>query len=374
MKIVHLTTVHPADDVRIYKKEVLALQTAGLDVTLVAPDSDAEKALQAPYVPLMRRKGRLNRMVNGPLEAYRKVKNTGAEVVHCHDPELMPLALLFKLLGKKVIFDVHEDYAEQILTKKYLPVYMRRPTAFFIQILERLCMPRFDLLITVVEPIRDKLIRYNKNTIIIRNYPKLSEFDKFFSETASESPQKKFAVYAGGLTEIRAAREMVKASEWAKVPLVLVGKVQDKTLQPLFQNLKNNPQCRYFPHKPFSEVLELFKEALCGLVLFLDTPNNRNGMPNKLFEYMAAGLPVVASHFPVWRQIIEGNQCGLCVNPADPQAIAEAINYYADHPEVARQHGENGRRAVLEKYNWESEARILVEAYKKLLMPDTSKS
>jgi len=90
-------------------------------------------------------------------------------------------------------------------------------------------------------------------------------------------------------------------------------------------------------------------------------------MPNKIFEYMIAGLPVIASNFPLWKEIVEGNNCGICVNPLDPKEIANAIKYLIDHPDEARAMGENGRRSVLEKYNWEKESEKLIRLYEEIL-------
>ena len=92
-------------------------------------------------------------------------------------------------------------------------------------------------------------------------------------------------------------------------------------------------------------------------------PNHVNALPNKMFEYMSAGLPVIASNFPLWKEIVEGNKCGLTVNPLSPKEIAEAIRYLLAHPEEARKMGENGRKAVLEKYNWDNESRKLMVFY-----------
>ena len=81
---------------------------------------------------------------------------------------------------------------------------------------------------------------------------------------------------------------------------------------------------------------------------------------------MAAGLPIIASNFSLWKEIIEGNHCGICVNPLDPKEIARAIEYLIEHPEEAKKMGENGRKAVLEKYNWENESKKLLDVYKGL--------
>ena len=106
---------------------------------------------------------------------------------------------------------------------------------------------------------------------------------------------------------------------------------------------------------------------IAGMVIFRPVPNHINSQPNKLFEYMSAGIPVIASNFPLWQQIVEGNKCGLCVDPLNTRAIAEAIDYMVEHPEEAEEMGQNGREAVLEKYNWEIEEQKLLSFYQQVL-------
>ena len=115
------------------------------------------------------------------------------------------------------------------------------------------------------------------------------------------------------------------------------------------------------------KVSELLAQARVGVATLHPDPNYLGSLPTKLFEYMAAGLPVVASNFPLWKEIVEGNKCGLTVNPLDPEEIAHAIEYLINHPDEARRMGENGRQAVLEKYNWETEGKKLLALYEKLL-------
>ena len=81
---------------------------------------------------------------------------------------------------------------------------------------------------------------------------------------------------------------------------------------------------------------------------------------------MATGLPVIASDFPLWKQIIEENKCGLCVDPLDPKAIAEAIDYLVMHPAEAARMGRNGQMAVKTQYNWAVEEQKLLDLYKSL--------
>jgi glycosyltransferase involved in cell wall biosynthesis len=124
---------------------------------------------------------------------------------------------------------------------------------------------------------------------------------------------------------------------------------------------------RYHGWLPYAELPLRLAAGQAGIVCFLPEPNNVNSGPTKLFEYMALGLPVIASHFPMWREVVEGNECGLCVDPADPRAIAAAMTWLAEHPAEAAAMGERGRAAVLATYNWEAEGERLMQAYERLL-------
>lgn len=367
MKVAHLTTAHQSDDIRIYRKEVLSLKKAGVEVFLVGPVLNENQQLEVPHITLPRIQNRIQRMTLGPVIALMKVIKNKINVVHFHDPEFLPAALILKLLGKKIIYDAHEDIPEQILTKSYLPTYIRKPISSVVKFIEQFCVARFDMVVAVVEPLEKRLSKSKKFSIVLRNFPKLDEFSDFLNQEHANSPGN-YAIYAGGVTEIRGIFQMAEASQKSRIPFVIIGKMQEKKIVNFYdKNQQNYPNLTYIAHIPFQQVLTYYKNARCGLLLYQPTPNNINSSPNKMFEYMAAGLPVVASHFPMWREIIETEQCGICVDPTKPEEIAEAINYYVENPEIARQHGANGRRAVLEKYNWEKEAEKLIEAYKKLL-------
>lgn len=107
----------------------------------------------------------------------------------------------------------------------------------------------------------------------------------------------------------------------------------------------------------------LLARCRIGLVLLHPAPNHIEAQPNKLFEYMAAGLPVVASDFPLWRDLIEGLGCGLVVNPLDPGEIAGAISILLEDPLRAEAMGRRGKEAIAAKYNWNIEARDFLNLY-----------
>ncbi len=115
------------------------------------------------------------------------------------------------------------------------------------------------------------------------------------------------------------------------------------------------------------EVKRVLRESQVGIVTFLPFGNHTHSQPNKLFEYMAQGIPLVASNFDLWKAIIEKVDCGLCIDPSDPKAISGAIQTLLSDKVKAKQMGENGRDAVLNTFNWESEEKKLIELYHGLL-------
>ncbi|MDC4505526.1 glycosyltransferase, partial [Acinetobacter baumannii] len=116
-----------------------------------------------------------------------------------------------------------------------------------------------------------------------------------------------------------------------------------------------------------NEVKEVLQRSVAGLVTFLPVPNHIDAQPNKMFEYMSAGIPVIGSNYPLWRSIIEDNGCGICVNPEDPEEIAAAIDKLIVDRALAENMGKNGIRAVNEKYNWSIEEKKLFKLYTELL-------
>lgn len=114
------------------------------------------------------------------------------------------------------------------------------------------------------------------------------------------------------------------------------------------------------------QVANILAQARAGLVVLHPTANYREAYPVKMFEYMAMGIPVIASDFPLWRRIVEDAECGLVVNPLNPDEIANAMQWLLDNPSEAEAMGDRGRKAVEANYNWESESHKLIEFYRQL--------
>jgi glycosyltransferase involved in cell wall biosynthesis len=175
--------------------------------------------------------------------------------------------------------------------------------------------------------------------------------------------------YVGGIGAIRGIREMAKALELVQsnARLNLGGRFVEPAIEAEVKSSSGWARVNELGFLDRLGVRDTLGRSVAGLVTLHPIINYLDSLPVKMFEYMAASIPPIASNFPLWREIIEGNNCGLCVDPLDPAAIAKAIDYLVTHPDEARRMGENGRRAVIEKYNWSFEEVKLLRFYEQIL-------
>ena len=369
-KVCILTSVHPPFDTRIFHKEAKSLARAGYDVTLIAQHDKNEIVDGIRILPLSKPKNRLERMTKTVWSVYRKALDLDADIYHFHDPELIPVGLLLKFHGKRVIYDVHEDVPRQNLSKSYIPAAFRRPISLMIGALEAFSARRFDGVITATPFINKRFLGLGANAVNVNNYP--LAFELYAPENQWKNKEK-VVCYVGGIAGIRGAFEMVEAVGKTKYRLLLAGNIETD----IEKGLKQMPGWRQVDALGFvdrEDVRATMARSMGGLVLFHPEPNHIDAQPNKMFEYMSAGIPVIASNFPLWREIIEGAKCGICVDPLNPEEIAEAIQFIVEHPAEAEQMGKNGRRAVEERYNWGMEEKKLIGLYRETLKRSTNRT
>lgn len=366
IKVSHLTSVHTRYDTRIFLKECTSLAIHGFNVSLVVADGKKnEKKYGVDIFDVGVSKGRLDRVRNASNRIFQKAIELNADIYHLHDPELIPIGLKLKKLGKKVIFDAHEDLPNQILSKHYISPLVRKPLSTIVRIIESRACSRLDAIVAATPFIRDKFIKINKNTVDINNYPKLQEFNNLSTDNKREGQ----VCYIGGIADVRGIVEIVQAMELTnnKSSLKVAGSFIDKSLEPKVKAMTGWEKTDYLGFVGREEIKKTLSESIAGLVTLHPTLSYIDSLPVKMFEYMSAGIPVIASDFPLWRSIIDAAQCGICVDPLEPQEIADAIDYLVDNPDRATNMGKNGRIAVLEKYNWTIEEKKLFKLYDELL-------
>jgi len=367
-KILVASSLHSIDDPRVFQKEAVSLAKR-YDVHLVAVGSPAEhlpnkKVKGVQLHPFQRRGGKLL----GTLRAYRSIcrcyRQVRPDALHFHDPELVPMGFWLSIFSRcKVVYDVHEDVLKTLAKKTWLPRLLKRPLAWLFGRLEMMAVRRFQLVV-VAEPYAMRRF-LGPNTVLVRNYfPLLPDRPR----QVFDGSRPLRLIYVGSLTRMRGVANVVEALGFMKVAaeLWLVGKFHSRSFRE--EILAGRRNVKYLGWASLDKVYDYLLDADIGMNCILPAPSHEEMLGTKVFDYMAARLPVIASNFSVWPEIIEGAGCGVCVDPKDPRAIAAAVDELACTPERMLAMGDVGRRLFEEKYNWPLEEVKLLEAYSNLTL------
>lgn len=374
MKVCHLTSVHGRFDSRIFQKQCRSLARAGYEVDLVAAEPGADEIRDGVRIHLVRRNAhKLARFTATVYRIFRKALDLNADLYHFHDPELVFAGLLLKLRGKRVIYDIHEDYSSWLTFNRSIPAWLRKPAAWCIRRLENLLVGKYDALVTVTPEIAQRFSRLNPATVLVRNFPLAEEF-RTVAETVPWESRDTIACNIGTMSRERGFAEMIEAVSLVRkrYPMKLVlGGILDAPSREYYDSLppERKEYVEWLGYTSRDRMREVFSRARVGLIIHHPVKNFLIGYPTKLFEFMSAGLPVVCSDFPVLRELDAGVGCCIHVDPLDPRAIADAIVRLLERPGEAEAMGQRGRKAVQEKYSWEAEEKALLSLYSRILKP-----
>jgi len=362
IKITHLTSAHPRYDTRIFLKECVSLaKNSDYTVSLVvADDKNDELKDNVSIYSVGKANGRKDRILNTTKKVLQRAIELDSHIYHLHDPELIFVGLKLKKLGKKVIFDAHEDLPKQVLAKHYLGNFTKKVLSFIIAKFEIWAFKKFDLVVAATPIIKEKFLKYNIKSIDINNFPILDELisikPRFNAPTIC---------YIGLLYDTRGIREIIKAIEKLDVKLIIAGKFFDKNFEDEIKALKGWSKVDFRGFASRDEVKNILEESIAGLVTLHPTPSYIEAYPVKMFEYMSAGITVISSDFPLYKEFVEQNNCGICVDPLDIKQIEKAIKKCLGDFELTKQMGQNGKNAIKEKYNWKIEEKKLIKLYER---------
>lgn len=368
--IVHFSSVHRAQDTRILHRECRTLAEAGFRVTLIAnaPSDFVEHGVKVRALPVQSG-NRFRRMTTKVWRTFQMARAEKADLYHFHDPELIPAGLLLRLTGAPVIYDVHESISLQILSKHWIPFLVRRPVALAYRIIERLVGRVFSAVVVATPAIAQYFP--DDRVVVVQNFPILDELVSRGQAVGAVDSSPHTICYVGGITAVRGLREMMAAiallPETMPVELVLAGPVTPQSLVDEAASWPGSDRTKFAGVLGREEVADLLSRSTLGLCVLHPEPNYLDSFPVKLFEYMAAGLPVVTSEFPFWRQFVLDTGAGMMVDPLNPKAISEAMTQLLGDPEAACRMGEAGEKAVRARFNWGTEAEKLVALYRRLL-------
>lgn len=417
LKICHVTSVHPRYDIRIFVKECQSLARSNYNVSLIVADNlvteekyQLDENTSIKIFNVGKEPGRLHRMWKTPKKIYHKILELKPTIIHFHDPELILIALKLQKKGFKVIYDVHEDLPKQIQNKHWLPGYSRNIIAKIATLIEKFVALKISGIVAATPIIAKRFATYNLDTITVCNYPILTELstllfpqkqeslpikpesqiqylnsNKFTSEMTELnltndykqeladksrivrfSARKNIICYIGSISKPRGIIPLIESLKLSKIHLELAGSISSDLSYEELKHLSGFDYVNYHGILNRNEIITLLGKVKIGLVTLLPTPSYVESLPIKMFEYMLAGIPVIASNFPLWADIIEKYKCGILVDPSSPYAIANASEYLINHDDIAEEMGLNGQNAVLKHFNWEQEELKLLNFYQTL--------
>ena len=392
MKICHITSHHKSTDTRIFHKQCTSLAKAGYDVYLLVQngktyESNGVKILniETPVIPNATSKFILLRKAKSLIKIFQRNKiyknkffkaalEIDADIYQMHDTALLSCALKLKKKNKKVIFDSHENYVMQ------LPQYIvgMQNNKIYHRVLKKIIGIKYYLHETKICKRIDAVIfpctmsgknifkNRAKQTIFINNTPLLNEL---YYEYELDSPKKDRSVcYVGGLSQARGITQLIKASYITNTNLILAGHFSNPNYSYELKFMEEYKCVDYRGTVDRKGITNILKESYIGAcnVLNVGQYNRADNLATKVYEYMSMGLPVIITDCQYVRKVNEKYNCFILVEPDNIEQIANAIKYLLDNPEIAEQMGKNGRRAVLEEFNWEIEEKKLLSLYKSL--------
>ncbi len=366
VKITHLTSAHPRYDVRIFLKECSSLAKSNqYEVGLIVADGKGDEVKNGvKIIDVGTKEGsRIARMTKTVQKVYLKAKELDSDIYHFHDPELLPVGLKLKKLGKRVVFDIHENTDLQILEKDWIPMLFRRLISYLYRKYENYSCRKFDLLVLPQEAMYKKYSHLSK-TIVIGNFPQ--NIDTI--DLSVKSYCKFNLLYAGGITKARGIFNMLNLIEELhkldnRYRLTIAGQISKE----LLIEIKNHTGWKYTNYLgmlPKEEIYRVYAKNSIGLILFNNVGQYFMAYSLKLFEYMQNGIFVIMPNFGDWIDFNKKYSVGLNVDVSNPVNIAKQI--HSLNVKQLQEIGKNNREKVMNYFRWESQEKKLLKAYEEI--------
>lgn len=382
-RILHVTTVHPPFDGRIFGMEAKSLAAAGFDVTLATTVEGEGVRDGVRLVPLGKigdASRRSERLVRN-LRALRCMRES-YDIVHVHDPELLVASgLAQRLFGRSIVYDVHEYYDEKFsggdVTASWIPSPMLSLARGAYRFAEQTVLPRAAGIVVVHEAMLERYERLlpPERVAVVQNFPNFTEEELEAARRADPPLGVPYIVHTGGASRDRIFDVIVATAERLRglgcaAPIVNLGPIRLEGYPPAEREaLLRRAQAAgvQLPgNVPHAEALRWLAHARIGYLPLWDSENNRRGQPRKLFEYLLMGLPVVASAVGNIARLVESNDVGRAVPIADAARHAEALAFLLDDADAHAEYANKARSAAA-SFSFRSQLPNLVGLYERIL-------
>ncbi len=367
----YLTSCYSRYDVLIFERQGRSLAKAGFKVTYIVCDLEPNETIDGVnivsigYMP----DNRLKRMFWTKHLLLQKAIEIDADIYQISEPESISLGVKLKKNGKKVVFNLRENYPAIIIGKPYLPVFSQPVISKLLEIYMKREIIKYDVVFSVTTDLTDVLENKWKvrNSYLLANYPIVN--NDFNLSLEEYNKRENTLCYIGTVYKISLQEHLFKALENLPNVKYIIAGVIDENYDSVIKNLPYWTKVKFINSFKKAELPSIFAQSTISNVLRdfskTGTPNGSLGVI-KMFESMEAALPIICSDVTINRLIVEKYNCGICVNPNNANEIETAIRYLAENRELAYKMGQNGRKAVIDEFNWENQSKKYIEVLNKL--------
>lgn len=361
--ICFVNSVFGREDALIVYRQGISLVAAGCEVSYTVFDGKPDEVKEGIVIHSLGNglSDAKSRILKRPkiLKAY--LRNNPADVYQISEPELLPLALYLKRKGMKVAFNLREWYPDYYARKRKVK-WQQRLVHNICERYFRLVARKIDAVFNCMPEMRDYIekvmpCRYFEDTA---NFPVVNkDFSLSYKEYCQREP---IISYFGSIYTISCQEVIIKALEnFPEVKYLLAGVFYGNNNYK--EQLEKMPAWKQVTFKNGFTRDELPGIINCSIMGNVVKDFNKTETPQgsysiiKIFETMEAAVPVILAKVPLYEQMVEKYRCGICVEPHSVEDFKNAIEYLLTHKKEAYEMGQNGRRAVIEEFSWDSQAK-----------------
>ncbi len=375
MKICMITTRHLPTDPRIFEKEARSLVKLGYQVDVVVPEGPLpEHPGGVQFRTFCKKKGVL-RKLSTLYYAVRLAGESCADCYHCHEIDASLWAglwLKWHRPGTRLVFDCHEFWPAYFAARIWRP--LRPLVKWLFLCYDAFLLRHCDGVITanMIEKNYYQILAPLKKIYLLYNTPHLPEEPA--EQTAAQDPAPKYDLcFEGFLKFDRGVKEMFELVRRLRIShpdirLLILGTFVEDAARQWAEGFIATHQLEqhivFAGWQPYHRLYQFHRQCKIGIFLYHYSPSNLlSGPPNKLFNFMRAGLPVVASRLPETENLLEEVGCGFTVDPTRLDILEALVHRLLQDDQLRREMGERARRAFEERFNWSREEQKLATLY-----------
>lgn len=360
IKVCHISDCHSLDDDRVFFKECISLSEHGYEVTYIGiGQSGRRNNIERLGIE---RIGLLGRIVN-IRKLLQLALSIDAEIYHLHDPSLLLMVKKLKKHQKKVIFDSHEDYYQQIRIKKQIPASLRRLVAMLYQRYQKKISAHLD---GFIFPGPSSTIKIHLPITVVGNTP---VFTNRVTPANNFANRERSVCYVGGLSEDRGITNLIRAAYKAKCKLILAGSFSSEEYHSECMRMVEYSVVDYRGHVNHEDVAKIIMEARIGISVLRNVGQyaTLSNFPIKVLEYCYQGVPVFLNRTVFHNEMADKYRFAVCVDPDDINEYAEKITEYIDDVDKLQEMGNHGYNMVINEFNWNNDLKRLLDLYQSMV-------